>query len=111
MFKKLIIIIFLALLFYTIYLIHYANNTQVKMDKHYNKIFIENSEVVDYKIFRTPTDKYSVLKQIDSNVRLKISNYMEINNLKLAEGEHQFNRLNGTYEELILHDFKFTEID
>jgi hypothetical protein len=56
-------------------------------------------------------DETIQLEQIDQDIRQQISDYMKENNLKLKEGHHYFNRVDGTYEEYINDDFIFEKIE
>jgi len=112
--KLLIIIIVLIIVSIVVFIgiiFNWANNTEIKMVKKTHIDFIVSpGQVVDYTDFLTLNETTKQLEQIDENIRRKISDYMKKNNLKLKEGHHYFNRVNGTYAEYINKDFKFEKI-
>ena len=74
---------------------------------------VSPGQIVDYRAFINPQESESTraLRQIPSDIRLKIAEYMKDNNLKLTEGHHYFNRVDGTYERYINEDFSFEELN
>lgn len=93
------------------YIWYWMCTTEVDMEKYYNNLVVEQNQTVDYKDFINPSGATDTLKQIDPDIRLKIAEYMKENNLKLKEGKHHFNRVNGTYDKYINDEFKFEKIE
>ncbi len=81
------------------------------MSKDFNEIAVEENDVSDYTVFIEIPEKYRALEQIDESVRKTISLYMQANHLKLAEGIHRFNRIDGTLDEYLNEQFKFEPIE
>lgn len=92
-------------------LYQWASTTEVKIDKCYNEIVIEQNELADYTVFIEIPEKHKALEQIEEPIRKTISLYMEANNLKLSPGTHRFNRINGTLEEYLNEEFRFEQIE
>lgn len=113
--KLLIIIIALVVLTIVVFIgiiFNWANNTEIEMvEKTHVDFVVSPGEIVDYMDFLTFNEKTKQLEQIDEDIRYKISDYMKKNNLKLKEGHHYFNRIDGTYDEYINKDFKFERIN
>ena len=91
-------------------LFQWASTTEIKTTKDYSRIFVEENDVADYKIFIDVPEKYGVLEQIEEPIRKTISLYMQANNLKLSAGEHEFTRFDGSLDEYINEEFQFEEI-
>lgn len=92
--------------------LHWANNTEVEiLGKTCTDFVVSPGQIVDYTDFLTLTEETLQLREIDEDIRHKISDYMKKNNLKLKEGHHYFNRVDGTYDEYINEDFKFERIN
>lgn len=72
-------------------------------------IHVTENEIVDYKVFLEPTDKYEELKLIDEDVRKEVAEYMQNNNYKLSVGDQEFINKQPTLKELI-KGFKFEPI-
>lgn len=107
-----VIIIILAIMVCVGIVLNWARNTEIKMiGKTYVDFVVLLGEVIDYKDFIVINDRTSQLEQIDEDIRQKISNYMKDNNLKLKEGHHYFNRIDGTYDEYINDNFKFEKLE
>ena len=99
------IVVFMGIIF------RWANNTEIEMvGKTHIDFVVLPGEIVDYMDFLTLNEKTKQLEQIDEDIRYKISDYMKKNNLKLKEGHHYFNRVDGTYDEYINENFKFERI-
>lgn len=99
------IVVFMGIIF------RWANNTEIEMvGKTHIDFVVSPGEIVDYMDFLTLNEKTKQLEQIDEDIRYKISDYMKKNNLKLKEGHHYFNRVDGTYDEYINENFKFERI-
>lgn len=99
------IVVFMGIIF------RWANNTEIEMvGKTHVDFVVSPGEIVDYMDFPTLNEKTKQLEQIDEDIRYKISDYMKKNNLKLKEGHHYFNRVDGTYDEYINENFKFERI-
>lgn len=113
--KLLIIIIALVVLAIVLFIgiiFNWANNTEIEMvGKTHVDFVVSPGQIVDYMDFLTLNEKTKQLEQIDEDIRYKISDYMKQNNLKLKEGHHYFNRIDGTYDEYINKDFKFERIN
>lgn len=93
---------------------HWANNVELKMvHKTHFDFVVSPGQIVDYRAFINPQESESTraLRQIPSDIRLRIAEYMKDNNLKLTEGHHYFNRVDGTYEGYINEDFSFEELN
>lgn len=115
-FIKLLIAIFaiviLAIVIFIGIIFNWANNTEIEMvGKTYVDFVVLPGQIVDYMDFLTLNEETKQLEQIDEDIRHKISDYMKKNNLKLKEGHHYFNRIDGTYDEYINKDFKFERIN
>ena len=82
----------------------------IKLAKNYAEVEVAQGDIVDYKVFLNPGEKYDILSLIDKPIRDEIAEYMKINCLKLAEGVHSFNRVSGTVKSLINEDFRFEKI-
>ena len=92
-------------------ILHWAENTEVKIvHKTYVDFIVAPGQIVDYQSFIIITDENEQLNEIDPEIRQQISDYMKENNLKLQEGHHYFNRIDGTYAEYIQDNFKFEKI-
>ncbi len=89
---------------------HWASTTEIKTDKDYSQITVDENEIVDYSVFIDIPEKYKALEQIEEPIRKTISLYMQSNNLKLSEGTHEFTRINGNLDEYINKEFRFEEI-
>ena len=115
MIKRILIIsgtlITIGLLVYISMVIYWFNTAEIKVEKQYNAITIGNRDVATYNVFVNPVGKYEVLKQIDESIRLQIAEYMSKHQLKLTEGTHEFNRTNGTFDELVNENFRFEELN
>ena len=99
------IVVFMGIIF------RWANNTEIEMvGKTHIDFVVSPGEIVDYMDFLTLNEKTKQLEQIDEDIRYKISDYMKKNNLKLKEGHHYFNRVDGAYDEYINENFKFERI-
>ena len=83
----------------------------MRCQKDYNGITVNENEMVDFSVFINIPEKYKALEQIEEPVRKTISLYMKANNLKLSEGTHRFNRIDGTLEEYLKEEFKFESIN
>lgn len=99
-----------ALSFYIGMAYHWASTTEIKMSKDYNEIVVEENEIADYTVFIDIPEKYRALKQIEEPIRKTISLYMQANNLKLSEGTHRFDRMDGTLDKYLNEQFKFESI-
>ena len=100
------IVVFIGIIFY------WANNTEIEMvGKTHVDFVVSPGQIVDYMGFLTLNEETKQLEQIDEDIRHKISDYMKKNNLKLKEGHHYFNRVDGTYDEYVNKDFKFEKIN
>ena len=98
----------LGIIVYILILVHWANSTKLKMiGKNYYDFIVKYGQIVNANDFVSPSGDNSALSQIDSDIRMKIAEYMLQNELILREGHHYFNRVNGTLEEYINNDFKF----
>lgn len=103
-------VITVMVLFGIVYI--WASNTEVEMiGKTCVDFVVLPGQVVDYQSFIMPNGETEQLEEIDENTRRKIADYMRSNNLKLKEGHHYFNRIDGTYDEYINQDFKFEKIN
>ena len=113
--KRILIIVLLLFIiivgifsYYANVFFQWADNTEVKMvGKTHVDFFVSSGQLIDYKDFMFLSEETKQLGQISQDVRQQISDYMKENNLKLKEGHHYFNRINGTYEEYISDNFKF----
>ena len=88
----------------------WASTTELEMSKDYNEITVGENEIIDYSVFIDIPEKYKALEQIEEPIRKTISLYMKANNLKLSEGIHRFNRIDGTLEEYLEEEFRFETI-
>ena len=93
------------------YVWYWMGTTELVVAKDYADLVVEQNQTVDYKDFINPSGTTDTLKQIDPDIRLKIAEYMKENNLKLKEGKHHFNRVNGTYDKYINDEFKFEKME
>ncbi len=93
------------------YVWYWMGTTELVVAKDYADLVVEQNQTVDYKDFINPSGTTDTLKQIEPDVRLKIAEYMKENNLKLKEGKHHFNRVNGTYDKYINDEFKFEKME
>ena len=114
-FIKLLVVIIalvvLAIVVFTGIIFNWADNTEIEMvGKTHVDFVVSPGQIVDYMDFLTLNEKTEQLEQIDEDIRHKISDYMKQNNLKLKEGHHYFNRVDGTYDEYINENFKFERI-
>lgn len=117
--KKIIIRISIAIVwlvtvvlsFYIGMVYYWASTTELEVSKDYDEITVYENEIADYTIFIEIPEKYGALQQIDEPIRKTISLYMQANNLKLSEGTHIFNRVDGTLEEYLNEEFKFEAIE
>ncbi len=106
-----IILLLLCFVGYFIYIMDAIFKIPINQTKDYNSIYVNNAIILsDYRIFEDIPDEYNALNQIDYQERQKISEYMKNNNLILCDGEQEFKRNNGKFEELI-NSFKFQSID
>lgn len=105
------------------------NKSDVLEDKSYNTVSISEDDIRDYRIFKDEVlfenSKFSVLLQLDSEIRKELSEYMNKNNLRLSVGVHRvkkrvYKEINGelksvsdvTVEDIISgDDFKFEVIN
>lgn len=87
------------------------SNITIRQTKDYAVIYVDPKDCVDFRMFLNPTEKYKALRQINSELRVKVAGYMKDNNLKLAAGKQEFVRNNPTFEELIENGFKFQQIN
>ena len=101
----------LVISFFVGMLFQWASTTEIKTDKDYRKIVVEENDIADYNIFIDIPEKYSALEQIEEPIRKTISLYMQANNLKLSAGTHNFTRFDGSLDEYINEEFQFEEID
>ena len=89
---------------------HWASTTEVDFSKDFNELIVEEDDMADYTVFIEIPEKYSALKQIPEPIRKTISLYMQANDLKLSEGIHHFDRIDGTLDEYLNKQFKFETI-
>lgn len=99
------------LAFYAGMLFHWTTTAELDLSKNYSEITVAENEIVDYSAFVSISEKYGALGQIDESIRKTIALYMQANDLKLAEGTHRFDRVNGTLEKYLTEEFKFEPID
>ncbi len=104
-------IVTVVIAFYVGMMYQWASSTEIKTDKEYSQITVEENDIADYRVFIEIPDKYSALEQIDGSARQMISLYMQANNLKLSEGTHRFTRSDGSLDEYISSEFRFEEIE
>ena len=116
-FKKLGVISIIILWFVTLIIsffigmaYHWASTTEIKMNKDYGQIIVDENDFADYKTFTVVPEKYSSLEQIEYPIRKTISLYMQANNLRLSAGTHEFTRINGNLDDYINKEFQFEEI-
>lgn len=90
--------------------IHWMCTTEVKMvGKTHFDFVVSKGQIVDYRSFLDPAadEETEPLEQIDGKARREIAAFMKSHNLKLKEGHHYFNRVDGTAEEYLNNNFKF----
>lgn len=85
-------------------------NTTVRTTKDYAVMYVDVEDIVDAEAMISPPEKYSQLLQIDLDMRKKVANYMEKNNLKLKSGKQRFVRIYPTLDELIDDGFEFEKM-
>ena len=101
----------IVIAFYVGMLFQWASTTVVHDTKCFNEIVVEDNEIADYTIFIEIPEKYGAVEQIPEDIRKTISLYMQANNLKLKEGTHSFDRLDGTLDDYINEQFIFESIE
>ena len=89
---------------------HWFSTAEIKTSKDYSQITVEENDMADYKVFVDIPEKYMALVQIEEPIRKTISLYMQANDLKLAAGTHEFNRINGSLDEYLNEEFEFVKI-
>ena len=103
-------IVTIVLSFYVGMTYHWASTTEMDFSKDFNDIVVEENDMADYTVFIQIPEKYGELKQIPEPIRKTISLYMQANDLKLSEGTHHFDRIDGTLYEYLNEQFKFEAI-
>ena len=103
-------IVTIVLSFYVGMTYHWASTTELDFSKDFNDIVVEKNDMADYTVFIEIPEKYGALKQIPEPIRKTISLYMQANDLKLSEGTHHFDRIDGTLDEYLNEQFKFEPI-
>ena len=84
--------------------------SKIKTTKDFIPVTIEKDEIVDYRNFAFCEGKYDIFKEISSECRAEVANYMYENNLKLQSGEYEFCKTNPNFDELVNDNFKFEKI-
>jgi len=102
-----ILLLIIVVSIFAIRTIHQISQLDIKFSKQYAAITVTEYQIVDYNDFKHPHGNSSVLKEIDEKIRLRISEFMKKNNLKIKPGEYEFNRVNSSYEEILLQSFIF----
>ena len=100
----------LILSFYLGVFFQWAATTDLVTNKDYSQIVVKENTVADYQVFVDIPEEYMALKEIKEPLRRTISLYMQVNDLKLAEGVHEFKINNGSLDEYINQEFKFVPI-
>ena len=103
-------IVTIVLSFYVGMTYQWASTTEMDFSKDFNDIVVEENDMADYTVFIEIPEKYDALKQIPEPIRKTISLYMQANDLKLSEGTHHFDRIDGTLDEYLNEQFKFEPI-
>ena len=111
--KVLVLIIWIMTIVLSFYIgmtYQWASTAKIDFAKDFNEIVVEEKDVADYSIFTEIPEKYGALKQIPEPIRKTISLYMQANDLKLSEGTHHFDRIDGTLDEYLNEQIKFEPI-
>lgn len=96
---SLLLIFLVALIVYTINVVLDLSTTKVRGTKDWAEIEAEDD--FDFLAMRNPPEKYEAILVLDEDMRIRVSDYMKRNNLRLKEGKQSFIKTNPTYEELI----------
>ncbi len=111
----LITIIMVSLLIYFAAVVSWMDSMvkSLRTSKDFIVMYVDEDEIIDYNDMLNPPDEHPQLLYIDEVTRMKLSEYMRINNFVIAEGEHIFVGREPTYEELISEGtgFDFTMLE
>ena len=88
--RWIIFAVFIMIVSYFAYVLYVLYNTPLLLAEDYSTIYIEQGDIVDAEIMRNPTEEFHNLTRLDTQTREELAEYMEENNLKLAEGKQEF---------------------